>query len=62
MKATDDDPPPEDMDKFRTELARRIEAVVARHEAQIPAKYEAAWHEFAAEAKQASPEAAPASI
>jgi hypothetical protein len=62
VKATGDDPPPEDMDEFRRQLARRIEAVVARHEAQIPAKYEAAWHEFAAEAKQASPEATPASI
>jgi hypothetical protein len=38
------------MDEFRNELARRLEAVVARHEAQIPAKYEAAWNEFAAEA------------
>jgi hypothetical protein len=50
VKAVDDDPPPEDMDEFRNELARRIENFVAAHEAQIPAKYEAAWHEFAAEA------------
>jgi hypothetical protein len=57
-----DDPPPEDMDEFRTELARRLESVIERHETQIPAKYEAAWHEFAAEAKRASPEAATASI
>lgn len=48
----DDDPPLENIDEFRNELARRIEAVVERHEAQIPAKYEAAWHEFAAEAKR----------
>jgi hypothetical protein len=45
----DDDPPPEDMDEFRNELARRIRNFVASHEEQIPAKYEAAWNEFAAE-------------
>jgi hypothetical protein len=47
----DPDPPPEDMDEFRNELARRLEAVIERHEAEIPAKYEAAWNEFAAEGK-----------
>jgi transposase-like protein len=48
----DDDPVPEDMNEFRRELARRLEDVIAKHEAQIPAKYEAAWSEFAAEAKE----------
>lgn len=48
----DDDPPPENIDEFRNELARRIEAVIERHNAGIPARYEAAWHEFAAQAKQ----------
>jgi len=48
----DDDPPPENMDEFRNEMARRIRDVVARHQAEIPAKYEAAWHEFAAEANE----------
>jgi hypothetical protein len=52
VAARNDDPPPEDRDEFRRELARRLRDVVERHEAQIPAKYEAAWHEFAAEAKQ----------
>lgn len=47
-----DDPPPENIDEFRNELARRIEAVIERHNAGIPARYEAAWHEFAAQAKQ----------
>ena len=49
-KAGDSDPVPENIDEFRNELARRLTAVIARHEAQIPAKYEAAWHELAAEA------------
>ena len=48
----DGDPPPEDLDDFRNELARRLKAVVARHEAAIPARYEAAWNEFAAAEKQ----------
>jgi hypothetical protein len=43
------DLPPEDMDEFRNALARRLQAVVERHQAEIPAKYEAAWTEFAAE-------------
>jgi hypothetical protein len=38
--------------EFRRELARRLEDVIAKHEAQIPAKYVAAWSEFAAEAKE----------
>lgn len=46
----DSDPVPEDMDEFRNELARRLEAVLARHEAEISTKYEATWHDFAAEA------------
>jgi hypothetical protein len=50
----DDDPPPEDIDEFRNELARRITAFVESHEAEIPAKYEAAWTEFAAQAKHAA--------
>jgi hypothetical protein len=50
--AGDDDPPPENMDEFRNELARRIRVVIERHNAGIPARYEAAWHEFAAQAKQ----------
>jgi hypothetical protein len=51
--AGDDDPPPEDIDEFRNELARRIDALVASEHAQIPARYEAAWREFATEAQQA---------
>jgi hypothetical protein len=50
----DADDPPENIDEFRNELARRLESVIASHEAQIPAKYEAAWTEFAAQAKQAA--------
>jgi hypothetical protein len=30
--ATDDDPSPEDIDEFRRELARRIDAMVASHQ------------------------------
>jgi hypothetical protein len=42
---------PEDLDEFRNELARRIEAFVASREAETPARYEAAWDEFAPEGK-----------
>jgi hypothetical protein len=40
-------------EELRASLARKLEAIVAEREAQIPAKYETAWNEFAAEAGQA---------
>jgi hypothetical protein len=52
VDAERDDPPPEDTDDFRNELARRIRNFVEQHEAKIPARYEAAWQEFATQAKQ----------
>jgi len=55
----DDDPPPDDMDEFRNELAGRIKTFVESRQAEIPAKYEAAWNEFAAEAGQSSAAAVP---
>jgi len=42
---------PADIDDFRDELARRINALVEAHEAGIPARYEAAWLEMAAGAE-----------
>jgi hypothetical protein len=35
MKVPDDDPPPEDIDEFRNELARRIRAFVASRTEQV---------------------------
>ncbi|MGB7259015.1 MAG: hypothetical protein WBD48_13135, partial [Pseudolabrys sp.] len=40
---------PLDIDELRRELARRVEGLVARRNEEMPRRYEAAWHEFAAE-------------
>ena len=50
-KAPDDDPPPENMDDFRNELARRIRAFVASRETKPTETYETARNELAAEAE-----------
>lgn len=46
--------PHRNIEELRQSVARKLEAIIAERDTKIPERYNAAWNEFAAEAKQAS--------